>query len=359
MRRFFSSVIVLILALSGFLYQVRLAGELPNVRDMLPLACGLLLFAAFSIIFSGGRIRMLLARPWLYYVFAMVLLAALVVFGRRYRGGIYLPGRINPSELVKLLFVLFAAGYLARAHELHGRLTIRSMAVLAAAFGGLALEIAVIHDFGLMAQLVLTLTAMLFAASWGWGIAAFAGVVAAAVTAAMHPIGHLAVRFAVWRDPFSDMTGTGWQTLQGLTALVSGGWWGKGMGMGEVHAVPIVSSDFVYAALAEEVGLAGCLILLALWGLFFVMSLYPHIRGQSPERFPVNASRSQHPGYPTSLLAVGLVSSLAIQLLLNVAGVLNTLPMTGITLPLLSHGGSSILAVLMMCGLLNAMREGD
>ena len=356
MRRFFSSVIVLILALSGFLYQVRLAGELPNVRDMLPLACGLLLFAAFSIIFSGGRIRMLLARPWLYYVFAMVLLAALVVFGRRYRGGIYLPGRINPSELVKLLFVLFAAGYLARAHELHGRLTIRSMAVLAAAFGGLALEIAVIHDFGLMAQLVLTLTAMLFAASWGWGIAAFAGVVAAAVTAAVHPIGHLAVRFAVWRDPFSDMTGTGWQTLQGLTALVSGGWWGKGMGMGEVHAVPIVSSDFVYAALAEEVGLAGCLILLALWGLFFVMSLYPHIRGQSPEN-TLSHVRGQSPGH--ALLAVGLVSSLAIQLLLNVAGVLNTLPMTGITLPLLSHGGSSILAVLMMCGLLNAMREGD
>ena len=350
MRRFFSAVIVLMLALSGFFYQVRLAGELPNAREMLPLACGLVFFVAFSMLFAGGRIRVLFARPWMFYALSVLLLAALVVFGRRYRGGIYLPGRINPSELVKLFFVLFAAGFLARTHELHGRLAVRSMAVLAAAFGGLALGIAVLRDFGLIAQLCLTLTAMLFAASWGWGLASFAVVAMAAVTAAMHPVGHLAVRFGVWRDPFSDMTGAGWQTLQGLTALVSGGWWGKGMGMGEVHAVPIVSSDFVYAALAEEVGFAGCLMLLVLWGVFFVMSLHPHVWGQSP------ALRGQS---PASLLAVGLVASLAIQLSLNVAGVLNALPMTGITLPLLSHGGSSIVAVLMMCGLLNAMREGD
>ena len=102
------------------------------------------------------------------------------------------------------------------------------------------------------------------------------------MTAMAHPTGHLAVRFAVWRDPFADMTGAGWQTLQGLAALVSGGWWGKGMGLGEVHAVPIVSSDFVYAALAEEVGLVGCAILLIMWLMFFVFSLYPFIWGQSP-----------------------------------------------------------------------------
>ena len=359
MRKIGLVFIVLLLSLAGFLYQVRLAETLPNMRGMLPLGCGLLLFAVAAIAFAHGRVRALLATPWVHYCLAATILAALAVFGRRYRGGIYLPGRINPSEFVKLFFVLFAAGYLARARADDGRLTIRKLAILAVAFGFIAAEIAVVHDFGLLAQLALTLTAILFAASWGWGLAAVAGVGIAAMTAMAHPTGHLAVRFAVWRDPFADMTGAGWQTLQGLAALVSGGWWGKGMGLGEVHAVPIVSSDFVYAALAEEVGLVGCAILLIMWLLFFVFSLYPFIWGQSPLKSggqTLLKSRGQSPleSGGQSLLAVGLVSSLGIQLMLNIAGVLNALPMTGITLPLLSHGGSSLVAVLLMCGLLIA-----
>ena len=362
MRRMISTLIVLLLALAGFLYQVRLAETLPNMRGMLPLGCGLLLFAVVAVAFSNGRVRMLLAMPWVHYCLAAVILAALAVFGRRYRGGLYLPGRINPSEIVKMFFVLFAAGYIAQAQTTDGRLTIRRMAILAAAFGFLAIEIAIVHDFGLLAQLALTLTAILFAASWGWGIVSFAGVAVTAMMVMAHPIGHLAVRFAVWRDPFADMTGAGWQTLQGLAALVSGGWWGKGMGLGEVHAVPIVSSDFVYAALAEEVGFIGCALLLILWLLFFVFSLYPYFGGQSPSetwgQSPLKL-RGQSPSEPAelggqSLLVVGLTASLGIQLILNMAGVLNALPMTGITLPLLSHGGSSLVAVLMMCGLLIA-----
>ena len=115
--------------------------------------------------------------------------------------------------------------------------------------------------------------------------------------------------------------------------------------MGEVHAVPIVSSDFVYVALAEEVGFAGCVFLLVLWLLFLSMSLLPHIRELSTRELSLQ-------GQGVALLTVGLVASLGIQLTLNVAGVLNALPMTGITLPLLSHGGSSLVAVLAMCGLL-------
>jgi cell division protein FtsW (lipid II flippase) len=112
--------------------------------------------------------------------------------------------------------------------------------------------------------------------------------------------------------------------------------------MGEVHAVPIVSSDFVYVALAEETGFAGCVSFLSLWTIFLIVALVPHMCGRSQKT------------WGESLLMVGLAASLGIQLALNVAGVLNALPMTGITLPLLSHGGSSLVAVLAICGLLNA-----
>ena len=156
---------------------------------------------------------------------------------------------------------------------------------------------------------------------------------------AAHPVGHLATRFAVWRDPFGDVTGAGWQVLQGLTAILSGGMTGTGFGMGEVQSVPIVASDFVYAAVAEELGLAGCLAVLALWAFVFVRGVMAAVRRSADS--PAEA-----------LLAAGIVASLAVQVVLNVAGVLNALPMTGITLPLISLGGSSQATTLMMCGVL-------
>ena len=366
MRRLAFSCIVLLLAVGGFLYQVRLAEALPSARAAMPLAAGLLLFAVLSTVFAHGRLRVLMAKPWLHYAIAVALLAALMVFGRRYRGGLYLPGRINPSEFVKLFFVMFAAGHLANGRKADGRLSVRTLAVQAVAFGLLAAEIAVIRDFGLLAQLGLTWAAIVFAASWWWGIAAFAGGGAVATLMLLHPVGHLAVRLAVWRDPFADATGSGWQTLQGLAALVSGGWFGKGMGLGEVHAVPIVSSDFVYAALGEELGFVGCSIIIILWLILLIFPLFlclsnqgdsPREKGDSPRGngdSPRGNGDSPREGMGVVLLSVGLVASLGCQLLLNVAGVLNVLPMTGITFPLLSQGGSSLVAVLAMCGLLNA-----
>ena len=362
MRRLAFSVLVLLLAIGGFLYQVRLAEALPSSRAVLPLATGILLFGTLSVLFAHGRLRILLAKPWLFYALAMALLTALMFFGRRYRGGLYLPGRINPSEFVKLFFVLFAAGHLAQRQRADGRIVLRTVVVQLAAFGGLALAIVAVRDFGLLAQLGVTWAAILFVASAGWGLMAALGGGVAAMAVLAHPFGHLAIRVAVWRDPFSDATGAGWQTLQGLAALVSGGWWGKGMGMGEVHSVPIVSSDFVYAALSEELGFAGCSIVLILWLILLLLPLIsllsshgdsPRKNGDSPRKDGKNGD-SPPMEIGSWLLPVGLVTSLGCQLLLNVAGVLNVLPMTGITFPLLSHGGSSLVAVLAMCGILNA-----
>ena len=323
------------LAALGFFLQIRIAETVPGTGFFLPYAIGLVCGIAVTFIFSGERAGVLLRGRWIALGVALALLAALLAFGRRYRGGLFLPGRINPSELVKLCMVVFAAGTLAE-----GRVTARRLLELGAGYGAVALAVAVVGDFGLLAQVAVTGAVVLFAASWFWGIAAFTALAGGAAIMFARPSGHLATRLAVWRDPLADASGTGWQTLQGLTAVVSGGWWGVGAKLGDVGNVPIVASDFVYTALAEEWGLLGCAGVFALYGVVIVRGLMASDR----------LARTGNAG--GALLAAGLVASLAVQVLLNVGGVLNVVPMTGIPLPLLSLGGSSLVVTLVSLGLL-------
>ena len=305
----------------GFFLQIRIAEAVPRAGFFIPYALGAVCGIAAMFAFSGERAGVLLRGRWIALGAATALMAALLVFGRRYRGGLYLPGRINPSELVKLCMVVFAAGTLS-----DGRVTMRRLLELGAGYGVVAVTVALAGDFGLLAQLAVTGAAVLFAGGVSFMFA--------------RPTGHLATRLAVWRDPLADAAGAGWQTLQGLTAVVSGGWWGVGAKLGDVRNVPIVASDFVYTALAEEWGLVGCVALLALYGMIFVRGLMASDR----------LSHAENVG--GALLAAGLVASLAVQVLLNIGGVLNAVPMTGIPLPLLSLGGSSLMVTLVSLGIL-------
>ena len=330
------------LAALGFFLQIRIAEAVPRSGFFLPYALGAVCGIAAMFFFSEERARMLLDGRWIALGLAIALMAALLVFGRRYRGGLYLPGRINPSELVKLCMVVFAAGTLS-----DGRVTVRRLLELGAGYGAMAITVALAGDFGLLAQLAVAGAAVLFAASWFWGCAAFAAIAGGVTFMFMRPTGHLATRLAVWRDPLADAAGAGWQTLQGLTAVVSGGWWGVGAKLGDVRNVPIVASDFVYTALAEEWGLVGCAAVLMLYGTIFVRGLMASDR----------LARAENPG--GALLAAGLVASLAVQVLLNVGGVLNAVPMTGIPLPLLSLGGSSLMVTLLSLGILLGLSRSE
>ncbi len=349
-----------VLAVFGCLLQVRLAGTVPALEGTMPLLAGMVAGAVAAAACGGGRAGRFLEGngKWIAFGVAVALMLALLAFGRRYRGGLYLPGRINPSEIVKLCLVAFFAGWLGRhkfkvgkdvkvskvdkvGKDLKDLKDVKDLKVFngLALCGLLLLLVAAAGDFGLLAQLAITVAAMLWAASWAWGSISVLVLAGGMAFVAAHPYGHLATRFAVWRDPFGDVTGAGWQTLQGLTAILSGGMTGSGFGMGDVQSVPIVASDFVYAAVAEELGLVGCVVVLALWAFVFVRGLR-------------TASRRAADVPAEALLATGIVASLAVQLVLNVAGVLNALPMTGITLPLISLGGSSQATTLLMCGVL-------
>lgn len=311
---------------------------------------GLAGFLMVMTLFGKGRIRHLEWLGWLCYLAAVGILTVMVVAGRHFRGGIFLPGNVNPSEAVKPLLAIFLAMFLSRRKGSFeagkGGMPTSSwwtvLGLLALWAVPMVLTLA-LHDLGLVALLNVMLIVMLFAVSRRAGYLALglAGVVVAGFLMSwLSP--HVRARFDVWLNPFVDPTGKGWQVLQALSAMYAGGLWGSGIGSGVPHAVPIVTSDFIYAALAEEVGLAGCALLLLVYGVLFGRSW----RAASAAGTPFGM-----------LLAAGLTTSLAVQTILNVAGVTKALPLTGITLPLISHGGSSLITTLAMIGLLAAVSD--
>jgi cell division protein FtsW len=153
---------------------------------------------------------------------------------------------------------------------------------------------------------------------------------------------HGARRLQAWMDPFADPTGSGWQVLQGLTGLYAGGLTGTGLGGGRPDRLPIAGSDFVYAVYGEELGYIGCVLLLGLFAQLILRSAA--VANIQTDRF-------------SGLLASGLAAVLAVQVVVNIAGVVTLLPITGITLPYISQGGSSIWVTSILFGLLLGMAE--
>jgi cell division protein FtsW len=156
-------------------------------------------------------------------------------------------------------------------------------------------------------------------------------------------VGVVQTRLAVWQDPWSDAQGAGYQPVQGLLAVGAGGVLGTGLGFGEPVAIPAVHTDFVYAAAAEELGLAGATGLLC---LYLVLAL----RG-----FAVAVAARD---IFERLLAAGIALAFAVQTFIIVGGVLKVIPLTGVTLPFLSYGGTSLVVSAAAMGLLLRVGRG-
>lgn len=351
--RAFVTLTILLLGL-GVAVQLRLGTweeSWTAWRAYAPLLAGLAGFLFGERWLSPGMLARWLPRlRWGLWLAALGTLGVLFLFGRNYRGGLFLPGQINPTELVKLFLVMFAAAWLPTRAEGLSRTVcgvplppLRDALALAVAWGAPLLGAVAVRDLGLVLILCLTLVLMLTALTrrpgwliFGVGAAALAGWAVRLVSA------HTRARFDVWLNPFQDPLGKGWQIGQSLCAQYAGGLWGTGLGEGTPRAVPIVSSDFVYAAVAEEWGLVGCALLLGLYWLWVMRAARTGAAAENPT---------------LRLLGAGIASVLGVQILLNVGGVTKALPMTGITLPFLSQGGFSLLTVLLLCGLVAALSK--
>ena len=310
---------------------------------------GVAAFLLVTLSFRKGRYRRLEAAALPALALSAAVFLVILALGERFRGGVYMRGNFNPSEITKVLLPLFLAGFLASRREAWSRASwglprppLRSLLAFVALWSVPVALVLLQHDLGLLLLNGL-LIGMLFFAT-GRVAYPLAGLLIAAAAGGwlFQHVPHVTQRFLAWHHPFEDPTGRSWQTLQALSALYNGGWWGTGLGAGSPHAIPIAASDFIYASLGEELGFVGAGLVLA----FFLVVLERGLAAAWSARTPF--------GF---LLGAGLCTALTLQILLNVGGVVKAIPLTGITLPFLSQGGSSLIASFVTLGLLLAISE--
>lgn len=254
----------------------------------------------------------------------------------------------QPGEIAKILFVVFLAGYLADrqaaltgAHRKLGPVRVpepRQLVPLVAVWAGSLLILIYQRDLGASLLLFLTFAALLYAATGATGYLVAGGLLAVGGgVGAWLAFDHVQRRVTAWLDPFADFEDTGFQVAQGLFALGTGSLSGSGPGLGRPGLIPNASTDFIFAAVGEELGLAGSVAVLAAFALFLAAGFGIALRTR--DRF-------------RSLLAAGLTFVIGLQSFLIIGGVLRVLPLTGITLPFMSYGGSALIGNFLLLALL-------
>jgi cell division protein FtsW (lipid II flippase) len=288
------------------------------------------------------------------YVFGLVavcllMLPALPVIGRTVNGArlwVELgPVRFQPGEFAKVFLIVFLAAYLREKREVLAQARLKDLGPLLLFFGATMLVLAETNDLGSAFLYFGIFLAMLYTAT---GRAAFVGVgvvlFVAGAAVAYSQIGRVGERIDTWLDPWADPHGNGYQTAQGLYSVANGGCGGAGLGKGTCTSpsgapyIPYLDTDFIFSALAQELGLVGIAAFLLVFMVFCLRGF----------RVAVLADD----GF-SKLLAVGITFGLALQTFIIIGGVLRLIPLTGITLPFVSYGGSSVVAnFVMLAGLL-------
>lgn len=311
----------------GFIMLTRLSYD-QSTKQFTILAVGTVIALIIPVIIR--KMRILTKWAWVYAVLGIGLLGVVAVIARSTYGAklsLSVGGiTLQPSEFVKILFVFFAAGMLAKSIEFKN-------IVLTTALAALHVLILVIStDLGSALIFFITYLMMLYVATKDirYLLAGFAAGALAAV-AAYFLFSHVRVRVEIWQDPFKEYEGGGYQVAQALFAIGAGGWFGTGLFQGSPGAIPIVDQDFMFAAIVEELGgiFAVCLILICM--SCFIM--FVNISMKLEEDF-------------YRYVAFGLGCLYGVQVFLTVGGAMKMIPMTGVTLPLISTGGSSLLSTL-------------
>ena len=265
------------------------------------------------------------------------------------------PFVFQPGEFAKVLVVIFLASYLRdRRDVLRGGHwyylpPIRHLGPLLLVWGSAILVLILTNDLGGGILYFSVFISMLYIAT-GRILYVISGITlfAAGAIAVYRITPHVTSRVSIWLDPWSDPNGIGYQLVQSLYAISSGGLFGSGLGKGALVTptgstyIPFLETDFIYSALAQELGLAGGAALIMLFLLFIYRGF--HIAMKATDGF-------------SKLLVGGLTTTFAMQSFLILGGVTGLIPLTGITLPFVSYGGSSIVANLLLLALVLSISD--
>ncbi|MCP3994861.1 MAG: FtsW/RodA/SpoVE family cell cycle protein [bacterium] len=261
----------------------------------------------------------------------------------------------QPGEVAKVLLVVFLASYLADRHlamattaRKLGPIRLpepRQLGPILIAAGASFAVLVYQRDLGASLLLFALFITMVFVATGrvaylitGFGLIGVGGLVA------YQQFDHVQRRVFAWLHPFDDFADAGYQIVQGLFAMGSGSLTGSGLGLGRPDLIPAASTDFIFASVAEEMGFAGSIAVLAAFGLLAAAGFGIAIRSRDVFR---------------KFLAFGLTIVIAVQAILILAGILRLFPVTGITLPFMSYGGSSLLANMVLVALLVRASHGE
>lgn len=242
---------------------------------------------------------------------------------------------IQPSEFVKILFVFFVASSLKKSTEF------KNVVVTTALAAAHVLILVLSTDLGAALIMFVVYLVMLYVATQqplyavaGVGAGSFAAVIGYKLFA------HIKVRVAAWKDPFATYSDGGYQVAQSLFAIGTGSWFGMGLCQGSPDLIPVAETDFIFSAIAEELGVifALCLVLVCVSCYVMFLNIAMEIRN----RF-------------YKLIALGLGTCYIFQVFLTIGGVTKFIPSTGVTLPLVSYGGSSMLSTMIMFGIIQGL----
>lgn len=262
------------------------------------------------------------------------------------------PVNFQPGEFAKIAFALFFAAYLAdRREEIAGGRKIgplrfpelRYLLPLVLAWGFSVVVMVGLKDLGASLLFFTLFVVMLWVATERTsflllGVASFA----AAAFAAWKTFGNVQDRVDIWLDPWTQYEGKGYQIIQAMFAFANGGASGTGLGLGAPSKIPEVQNDFIFAAIGEELGLFGATAVLITFLLIIGAGMRIAIRADRPFE---------------KILAVGLTTIIGIQSFIIIGGVVRVVPLTGITLPFVSYGGSSLVANYILLALLMRMSD--
>ncbi len=320
----------------GFIMLTRLSFD-RSVRQFMIVAAAALITMLIPLVIN--KVWLLARIPWVYGVLGLVLLVVVWIIGNNSYGAqlsISVAGvAFQPSEFVKISFVFFAAAMFYRSTDFH---TVVMTTGMAAAH---VLVLVLSKDLGSALIFFLTYLVMLFVATTNWLYLAtglLSGCCASAVAYALFD--HVRSRVLAWWDPWVDIDNRGYQITQSLFAMGTGGWFGMGLYQGMPYKIPVVEKDFIFAAISEEMGgiFALCVLLICI-GCFLQFMM---IAGSLKAMF-------------YKLIAVGLGMVYIVQVFLTVGGVIKFIPSTGVTLPFISYGGSSVVMMFTLFGILQGL----
>ncbi|MCR5212644.1 MAG: FtsW/RodA/SpoVE family cell cycle protein [Lachnospiraceae bacterium] len=326
----FTNFCVMLLA-TGFFMQTRFDSS-RAFRQMLFALVSIPIAVIFIFIMprlNANRYLAIIAAILGIGLLLVVLVAGKTVYGAKLNITIG-PITLQPSEFVKILFVYFIAVLLYLDSSLKGIIIVTALA------GAHMLILVMSKDLGNAAIFFIIYLIMLYAATgrYEWLLIG-AAVACVFLFVAYFALPHVRTRFIAWSDPISYANNEGYQISQALFAIGTGGWFGAGLTMGMPGKIPLAHSDFIFASIAEEMGVLFCIVLILIYAGIFILTLKPSFGRDS--KF-------------LRLFSIGLAVSFSSQTFITIGGVIKLIPSTGVTLPLVSYGGSSLISSMIIFG---------